>query len=140
MGLEDHGFHALASPSGGFERGVAAWIAGALLVGGASRAFGASPAVSAVGGVAAGTTAAKILGGSSEPLSAAGSSLDLSKIRLSLNVGEAVLFPLAAGLTLAMSSDAGRRKDSLVLLGAAALGAGVTAAVIASRPEEGAAS
>jgi hypothetical protein len=138
MGLEDHGFHAFTSDK--LERGVAAWLVGALLVGSTSRVLGASPAASAVGGVAVGTALAKIVGSSSEPLSAAGSSLDLSKIRLSLNVGEAVLFPLAAGLALAMSSDAGRRKDSLVLLGAAALGAGVTAAVIASRPEEGAAS
>lgn len=139
MGLEDHGFEAFVQ-RGKLERGVAAWISGAALVGGVAGAMGASPAASAVGAVAVGTALAKIVGSSSEPLSAAGSSLDLSKIRLSLNVGEAVLFPLAAGLALAMSSDAGRRKDSLVLLGAAALGAGVTAAVIASRPEEGAAS
>ncbi len=139
MGLEDQGFQlVMGGASARFERGAAAWLAGAALVGGTAIAMGASPAASLVGAALVGTSAAKIMGSSSEPLSAAGSSLDLSKIRLSLNVGEAVIFPLAAGLALAMSSDAGRRKDSFVLLGAAALGAGVTAAVIAARPEEGA--
>lgn len=132
MSYEDLGFQetlrADSKLATALSRGFGAWVCTAALVGGGARRFGASLASSAVGAIGAATVVAKMVAGKIPAQDDSGA--DLSKIHLSLNVGEVVLFPLAAGLALALSSDDRRRKDSLVLLGTAALGAGATAAVL----------
>lgn len=117
-------------PPSALEVGVATWVATAALVGGSSRLYGASPVASTVGAASIATIVTKML---SSRLPTTHVGVDLSKIRLSLSVGDAVLFPLAAGLALAFSAGEDRKKDAAVLLSAAALGAGATFAVLASK-------
>jgi hypothetical protein len=117
-------------PPSSIEVGVATWVATAALVGGSTRRYGASPVASAVGAASIATIVTKMVA-SRVPTTNVG--IDLSKVRLSLSVGDTVLFPLAAGLALAFSAGEDRKKDALVLLSAAALGAGATFAVLASK-------
>jgi hypothetical protein len=123
LGLLDRVFRSL-------ERGAAAGALGGVAAATLFRRFGASTVVSAVGAVGVGTFCAKMGSALPEPGSVEAAGLDLRRVHISLNVGEVVLFPLAAGLALALSSEPSRKRDASVLLFLAALGAGATTAAL----------
>jgi hypothetical protein len=107
---------------------------GALTKVGAASTFiamGASPVATLVGSLSMGIVASKLSANLPERDE---SGMDLSKVKLSLNVGEAVIFPLVAGMLMVSSRDTPQAKtDAIALLAAAALGTGVTCAVLASK-------
>lgn len=95
------------------------------------RGFGASPVASIIGSVGGGIILGKMAADLPPPDGTGGA---LDKIHLSLSVGESVLFPLAAGTIMAISrKDESSKKDAIVLLSTAALGAGVSLAVLSDR-------
>lgn len=132
--LEDRGYAALTK-RGIFDLGFASWLATAAIVGSLFHRLGASSAASAVGGIGVGVGVSKVARWASN---ASGSGVGAeeghsSRIHLSLDIGEIVLTPFAAGLALLLSTEEGRRRDAKVLFGTAALGAGATMAVLLSQ-------
>ncbi len=132
--LEDRGYARLVN-RGILDLGFASWLASAAIVGSLFHRLGASSAASAVGGIGVGVAASKMARWASrDPESGVGAEEERSsRIYLSLDVGEVILTPFAAGLALLLSTEEGRRRDAKVLFGTAAIGAGATMAVLLSQ-------
>lgn len=129
MKFEDRGYASMAE-RGILDLEIATWMTTAAIAGSLFHRIGASSAASTVGGIGVATAAARLV--RREDRSLVGAEVS-PRIHLSLDIGEIVLTPIAAGLALALSSEPGRRKDAKVLFGTAALGAGATAVVLLSQ-------
>lgn len=133
MKTEDVGFAALESSSAsGVERGAVIGSLAAASGFAAARAFGARPWAALLAGSAMGV-AASAAGGKETPMAKTGE-INWSGIKVSLNLTEAVVVPIAGGLVLSMSENDARRRDGLGLLAVGTVGAAV--AYLAIRGKE----
>ena len=129
MNVELLGHHALVEASRGshpLSSRVGLGAVTKIVASGAFAAAGASPAVALVAGVGTGIAASKLV-----PLEDTTGQFDVKKIGVTLNVGEAILFPVIAGTVLyASKDDAQSKRDAAVLLATAVFGAGIAYAAL----------
>lgn len=125
MNLDALGFEVLSSaPSSSVERGAVIGSLAAASGFAVATAVGARPLAALVAGSAVGLAASSV-GSSSKPVGNKTGEIHWSNIKVSLNLTEAVVVPIAGGLVLSLSEDTARRRDGFGLLTVGAVGAAV---------------
>ena len=118
MSVEDRGHFLLAGSDASRALGLGA--AGALAGFVGMRACGTRTVASTVGAVVLGAVGATV--GASREGGLREVSEGLEGVKVSLNLSEAVLFPMTAGVMMAMNKDEDLRRDGFGLLGVGTLG------------------